>query len=122
MKQLLDLEDPPTAVFTSNNMTTLGALRCLKERQMKLGADISVVGFDDIKELAYTDIHLTAVTRPVYEMGCEAMRILERRFRKAEGVEEEKLIIQRNLVKTWLIKRGSEKHKDLSGGSDTYHT
>lgn len=122
MKQLLDLEGPPTAVFTSNNMTTLGALRCLKERQMKLGADISVVGFDDIKELAYTDIHLTAVTRPVYEMGCEAMRILERRFRKAEGVEEEKLIIQRNLVKTWLIKRGSEKHKDLSGGSDTYHT
>ena len=75
MMKLLDMDDPPTAVFSSNNMTTLGCLRCLKERRLKLGRDISVVGFDDIKELEYTDTHLTAVTRPVYEMGCEAMRI-----------------------------------------------
>lgn len=114
MSKLMDLEDPPTAVFTSNNMTTLGCLRCLKERRLKLGEDISVAGFDDIKELEYTDIHLTAVTRPVYEMGCEAMRILERRFRNGEEVSGEKVIIQRNLVKTWLIKRGSEKHKEIS--------
>lgn len=111
MNCLLDLDDPPTAVFTSSNMTTLGVLRCLKERQLKLGEDISVVGFDDIEALAYTDVHLTAVTRPVYEMGCEAMRILEGRFHKDREMEGGKLIIQRNLVKTWLIKRGSEKHK-----------
>lgn len=113
MKQLLNLKDPPTAVFSSNNMTTLGCLRCLKEYKLKLGEDISLIGFDDIKELEYTDIHLTAVTRPVYEMGCEAMRILERRFQDGEEMAGEKLIIQRNLVKTSLIRRGSEKHKEF---------
>lgn len=113
MNRLLDLENPPTAVFTSNNMTTLGCLRCLKERGMRLGRDISAVGFDDIKELEYTDIHLTAVARPVYEMGCEAMRILEGRFQSGEKMAEERTIIHRNLVKTWLVRRGSEKHKDM---------
>lgn len=110
MNRLLGLEEPPTAVFTCNNMTTLGALRCLKERGMKLGEDISVVGFDDIKELACTDIHLTAVTRPVYQMGCEAMRILERRFQTDGEARGESLVLQRNLVKTRLIKRGSEQY------------
>lgn len=114
MNRLMELKAPPTAVFTSNNMTTLGCLRCLKERRLKLGEDISVIGFDDIKELEYTDLHLTAVTRPVYEMGCEAMRILERRFKSGAEGPGEKVIIQRNLVKTWLIRRGSEKHKELS--------
>ena len=46
-------------------------------------------------------------------MGCEAMRILERRFQDGEEMMGEKLIIQRNLVKTGLIKRGSEKHKEF---------
>ena len=74
---------------------------------------VPVVMIDDIKDLEYTDTHLTAVTRPVYEMGCEAMRILERRFQDGEEMMGEKLIIQRNLVKTSLIKRGSEKHKEF---------
>lgn len=111
MNRLLELKNPPTAVFTCSNMTTLGALRCLKERGLKLGEDISVAGFDDIKELLCTDICLTAVTRPVYQMGCEAMRILERRFEMAGKDQGEPLILQRNLVKTRLIKRGSEKYK-----------
>lgn len=114
MNRLLDLKDPPTAVFTCSNMMTLGALRCLKERGLKLGEDISVIGFDEIKELACTEIHLTAVTRPVYEMGCEAMRILERRFQMAGEAQGESWVLQRNLVRTRLIKRGSEKYKELS--------
>ena len=57
-------------------MTTLGCLRYLKENGMKLVEDISLVGFDDIKELEYTDINLTVVARPVYEMGKEVMEPL----------------------------------------------
>lgn len=113
MSRLLELGDPPTAVFTCSNMTTLGALTCLKERGRRLGEDISVAGFDDIKELACTDVRLTAVTRPVYQMGCEAMRILERRFQMAGEAWGEPLVLQRNLVKTRLVKRGSEKYKQF---------
>lgn len=111
MKALIEMTNPPTAVFSSNNMTTLGCLRYLKEKGMKLVEDISLVGFDDIKELEYTDVHLTVVTRPVYEMGCEVMELLERRFQNKHNNPEDKLVTRRNSVRTWLIKRGSEKYK-----------
>ena len=110
MKTLMELENPPTAIFASNNMTTIGCLKYLKEKGMKLVEDVSLVGFDDIKELEYTDIHLTVVTRPVYEMGCEVMDILERRFQNKQDIAEEKLVTRRNTVKTWMIMRGSEKY------------
>lgn len=108
MERLMKLKDPPTAVFASNNLTTLGCLRYLKEYNMKLTRDISMVSFDDIKELEYTDIHLTAVLRPIYEMGYEAMRLLEKRFENEKGAS--RYIIRRHMVDTWLIKRGSEKY------------
>lgn len=111
MKSLMELKDPPTAVFSSNNMTTIGCLRYLKENNMKLVEDISLVGFDDIKELEYTDISLTVVTRPVYEMGCEVMDLLKQRFQNKQNLSEDKMVTRRNSVKTWLIKRGSEKYK-----------
>jgi LacI family transcriptional regulator len=111
MKTLMELKNPPTAVFSSNNMTTIGCLRYLKENNMKLVEDISLVGFDDIKELEYTDIRLTVVTRPVYEMGCEVMDLLEQRFQSKQNLSGDKMVTRRNSVKTWLIKRGSEKYK-----------
>jgi LacI family transcriptional regulator len=117
IKTLMELEDPPTAVFSSNNMTTLGCLRYLKENGMKLVEDISLVGFDDIKELEYTDINLTVVARPVYEMGKEVMELLERRFRYKQEGDKQKVVTRRNYVKTWLIKRGSEKYKKFQEGN-----
>ena len=84
---------------------------------MKLVEDISLVGFDDIKELEYTDINLTVVARPVYEMGKEVMELLERRFRYKQEGDKQKVVTRRNYVKTWLIKRGSEKYKKFQEGN-----
>ncbi len=109
MKKLMELKNPPTGIFLTNNMAILGCLRYLKETGKKLCRDVCLVGFDDIIELTYTDIHLTVVTRPVYEMGCEAMELLERRFESKQEATAEKMVIRRNSVKTWLVKRGSEK-------------
>jgi len=117
MKTLMELKEPPTAVFSSNNMTTLGCLRYLKEHGLKLVEDISLIGFDDIKELQYTDINLTVVARPVYEMGQEVMELLERRFSYKKEGDRKKMIVRRNYVKTWLIKRGSEKYKKFQEGN-----
>ena len=67
------------------------------------------MGFDDIEELQYTDIQLTVVTRPVYEMGKCAIELLERRFQNGWEKEGSREICMRSSVKSWLIKRGSEK-------------
>lgn len=115
MNRLMSLEKPPTAVFSCNNLTTLGCLRYLKEKKMKLTRDISMVCFDDIKELEYTDIHLTAVLRPIYEMGYEAMKLLEKRFEDEKSQGLERYIIRRYMVNTRLVKRGSEKLENQAG-------
>lgn len=116
MKKLMSLENPPTAVFSSNNMTTLGCLRYFKENNLKIGRDISIVGFDDIKELRYTDIDLTVVDRPVYEMGVEAMKLLRKAIETRDKADEDGLFVKRNFIKTRLIKRGSEFCERLGKG------
>ncbi|MBC5689737.1 LacI family DNA-binding transcriptional regulator [Mediterraneibacter sp. NSJ-55] len=110
MKALMEQKEPPTAVFSCNNMTTLGCLRYMQEKGMKLTRDISMVCFDEIKELEYTDIHLTSVARPIYEMGYEAMHILEKRYEDKEKRGSDRYIIRRHIVNPYLVKRGSEKY------------
>ena len=116
MKSLMQLSPRPTAIFTSNNLSTLGCLKYLKEHGMRLIEDISIVGFDDIPELTYTDISLSVVTRPVYELGCEAMNLLKLRFSEDALPVRDRSIVRRHTAKTQLIRRGSEMFREFEGG------
>lgn len=111
MHKLMSLPQPPTAIFSCNNIMTLGCLRYMQEKGLKLVRDISMVCFDDIKELEYTDIRLTSVLRPIYEMGYEAMHLLEKRCQEEEKQGADRYLIRRHMVNSWLVKRGSEKRK-----------
>jgi DNA-binding LacI/PurR family transcriptional regulator len=76
MRQLLSLGDRPTAVFCYNDMQAFGALRAARELGVKVPADISVAGFDDLFFCSYTDPPLTTIRQPKQEMGCDAAEIL----------------------------------------------
>jgi DNA-binding LacI/PurR family transcriptional regulator len=76
MRQLLSLPDPPTAVFCYNDMQAYGAMRAARERGVRVPADISIVGFDDLFLSSYTDPPLTTIRQPKQEMGREAAGIL----------------------------------------------
>ena len=108
MKRLLDLKEPPTAVFTTNNMATLGVLRALTERHLQIGRDIAVIGYDDIAVLRAIDYRLSVVDRSEEEMGERAMQAMLLRL---SGNEEEAYKIGR--VPARLILRGSERYPDL---------
>ena len=109
-KKLMELPDPPTAIFSSNNLTTLGCLKYMKERKIRIGKDISLVGFDEIHELTYTELELTVVDRPIYEMGCAALELFEMSVRSMEEGRN-KVLKHTSLVETKLIRRGSEMLK-----------
>ena len=85
-------------------MTTLGALRCITEHQIRIGRDISIIGFDDIEFLNIIDYGLSVVERSERKMGEAAMKALLLRL---EGREQEAYEIQR--IPARLILRGSEK-------------
>lgn len=76
MRQLLDLADPPTAVFCYNDMQAFGAMRAVRDRGLRVPADISIGGFDDLFLASYSDPPLTTIRQPKQEMGREAANIL----------------------------------------------
>ncbi len=76
MRTLLGLQDPPTAVFCYNDMTALGALRCIHDERLQVPQDISLVGFDDLFIASYTHPRLTTVRQPKRQLGQLAMETL----------------------------------------------
>ena len=74
--QLLDLPEPPSAVFCYNDMTALGALSAIRARGLNVPVDISLAGFDDLFFAAYLDPPLTTVRQPMRAMGRQAMQTL----------------------------------------------
>lgn len=73
---LLDLAEPPTAVFCASDEMAIGLLRAASERGLRVPEELSVVGVDDHELAEYVD--LTTVRQPVEELGrLAALQILE---------------------------------------------
>ena len=67
--ELLALDDPPTAIFAANNLTTLGALNAIHEKGLNIPRDVAIVGFDDMPWAPSLDPPLTTISQPTYDMG-----------------------------------------------------
>lgn len=76
MTALLDLAEPPTAVFAGNDQQALGACQAIRERGARIPADVSVIGFDDLPSARWTNPPLTTIRQPIAEMAAQAMRML----------------------------------------------
>jgi len=79
---LLDLPDPPTAIFALNDDMAVGTLRAAEERGLCVPEDISIIGFDDALFASYTTPALTSVRQPLRELGRAGVVLL---FRKMQG-------------------------------------
>ncbi len=65
IKRLLDLDEPPTAIFSASYPMTVGALKCLKELGRKVPGEISLVSFDDVPLFGLHEPGITAIAQPV---------------------------------------------------------
>lgn len=78
LTRLLELENPPTAVYFTNPMSTIGALhKCLRVG-IKVPRDLSIVGFDDSVTRFQTYPRYTAVCQDAVALGIEAARWITR--------------------------------------------
>lgn len=101
MLTLLALPSPPTAVFSANNLQTIGALKALRDMGVRVPEEISIIGFDDLDLAPLLRPALSAVARPMYEQGTLAARLLFARLR------QERATCQRIVLQTSLVKRDS---------------
>jgi LacI family transcriptional regulator len=76
MQQLLALPQPPTAVFSHNDVLAMGAVHAIQRAGLSVPHDISVVGYDDITSAAYYMPPLTTVRCPKAEIGALAGRTI----------------------------------------------
>ncbi|MCG7310289.1 LacI family DNA-binding transcriptional regulator [Brachybacterium sp. ACRRE] len=74
--QLLDLEDPPTAIFAASDVLGVGVLREARRRGLDVPGDLSVVGFDDTIVCRWTWPRLTTIRQPLFAMGQVAVERL----------------------------------------------
>lgn len=61
MKEILKLEDRPTAVFCGNDSIAMGAYKAIRENKLKIPEDISIIGFNDLKLSQYSIPPLTKI-------------------------------------------------------------
>ena len=99
MKQLLASTRDFTAVFCFNDIAAIGAIRALTESGLRVPADVSVVGFDDIQSAAFCTPSLTTVRQPLNEMGKRGARILLERIANPEKTElADEVVMEPELV------------------------
>ena len=97
MSQLLDLPEPPTAVFVASDMVAFGALVAIKQRGLTIPDDVALVGFDDVQLAHYVDPPLTTVQLPAYDLGYWAATLLTQLI-DDEPVEKQEILLQTELV------------------------
>jgi LacI family transcriptional regulator len=71
---LLDLPQPPTAVFAGSDETAAGVIEAARARGLRVPEELSVVGFDDTQVARFASPPLTTVRQPLREMGGVALR------------------------------------------------
>jgi LacI family transcriptional regulator len=72
--ELLDLPEPPTAIFAGSDEVALGAMEAARARGLRVPEDLSVVGFDDTQVARLASPQLTTIRQPLREMGAVALR------------------------------------------------
>lgn len=101
MEKLLSLENPPTAVFCSNDDMAIGALNTAFSKGLQVPEDMSVVGFDNIAFAQYTNPALTTIKKPIEKISRLGAELL------LEGIEAQEYLGKKILVETELMMRKS---------------
>jgi len=74
--RLLSQLSRPTALFAVNDFAAIGAMGAVREHGLRVGYDVSVVGFNDVSLARELPVPLTTVRSPMYEMGQRAFQVL----------------------------------------------
>ncbi len=78
--RLLGLPSTVTAIFSANNLMTVGVLQALHHMGVRVPDEVSVIGFDDLELAELLSPPLSVIARPAVEQGVLAMRLLRNRI------------------------------------------
>jgi LacI family transcriptional regulator len=73
---LLDLQNPPTAIFASNDVMAMGVMDAARNRGLHIPEEVSIIGFDDIPQASLIHPAMTTINQPLEKMGRVAAQML----------------------------------------------
>ncbi|MFB5662338.1 LacI family DNA-binding transcriptional regulator [Alteribacillus sp. HJP-4] len=80
MKKAIEAGPLPEAFFIGSDPMAIGALRALKEADIRVPEDLAIIGFDDVEMAAFSNPPLTTIRIPTEEMGKAGVRLLVERL------------------------------------------
>lgn len=79
-KELLNLKNPPTAIYVTNYEMTLGAVMAINEMNLAIPKDLSIIGFDNMDLVKVINPPLSVVVQPIDSIGEVAAKLLLKRL------------------------------------------
>jgi LacI family transcriptional regulator len=92
MRRLLELKEPPTAVFTVNNLVALGAIEAVRAHGLEVPDDVALVCFDDIEYASRLYPFLTVMAQPAETLGTLGTQLLLERI-EGRAPEQPRIVV-----------------------------
>ena len=84
LKTLIKLDNPPEAVFVSNDAMTIAVLRAVRDLGIRVPHDIAIVAFDELQLSELLTPSLTTIEQATEALGQEALRLLFDRIKRQD--------------------------------------
>jgi LacI family transcriptional regulator len=97
--------NPPTALFTLNNVATMQVLQALQQERIDVPQDIAIIGFDDFELAPLLAVPITTVRQPAAQLGQSATHLLLDWIRRPRGSDARSLQAQVILPTELIIRR-----------------
>ena len=92
------LEKNITAIFAANDFSAMGALASIKEHNLVVPRDISIVGYDDIAFASLLEVPLTTIRQPIEEIGQKATEVIELLVNSENDIKNKIVILEPKLI------------------------
>ncbi|HEY8892870.1 MAG TPA: LacI family DNA-binding transcriptional regulator [Clostridium sp.] len=104
-KQILKMDNRPTAIFVSSNTMILGCIKAFYEQKLDIPGDMAIIGFDKLDVLNIIGMNISFINGPSIELGRIGMKMLLENL-NSNGITE----IKRRTILPELVLKGSERY------------
>ncbi|TAE91384.1 MAG: LacI family transcriptional regulator, partial [Runella slithyformis] len=104
---LMNLPDAPDGLLVMSDRIAFAAMHALKQRGLRIPADVAVVSFNNEPTCDYLTPSLTSVSQPIQDMGREAVRLL------LKQLDTDNLLPETTILPTQLVVRGSSIRSEV---------
>ena len=98
VNKLIDANVKFDAIFSANDLSAIGAMKCLKEKEVKIPKEVAIVGFSNEPVSGVIEPSLTTIDQSGFQLGKTATNLLFKNINEKEKFKEETIILQSNLI------------------------